>query len=139
MPRGILKPASAHPVAAKIREAIGAADDAPVLVSTPQFTRESDEPGPASPPADREAFEALRELPASALRELGLRQWGRRDEHEDGTETGPMLWLLPGEWYSAIPAGLRVTTITFRDEAFIPGQTDDDIRFGCLAYGIIKD
>lgn len=105
----------------------------------PQFTRPDGEPGPAAPPADREAFDALSTLPDTALEELGLRPWGREFEHDDGTETGRTLWLFPGEWYSAIPAGLPVVDINFRVRAFAPGKTDNDIRFGCLAYGIAKE
>lgn len=105
----------------------------------PQFTRPADEPDPAAPPADRAAFEALSTMPDSALKELGLRPWGREFEHDDGTETGRTLWLFPGEWYSAIPAGLLLVDINFRTRVFAPGKTDNDIRFGCLAYGILQE
>jgi hypothetical protein len=137
MPKGRLVAAAENPVAAKIRAAIGAGPSEPVEVMTPQFTRPAGEPGPASPPADLAAFVALATLPDTALKELGLRRWGRQHEHADGSETGPMLWLFPGEWYSAIPEGLPIVDINFNAERFRLGQTDDDIRFGCLSFGIL--
>lgn len=84
------------------------------------------------------AFDALHKLPDSALRELGLRRWGQKNEHPDGSESGPMLWLFPGEWYSSIPQGLPIVDINFRKEKFVPGRTDNDIRFGCLSFGILR-
>jgi len=139
MSQGILKASNQNPVAAAIRRAIGASETEEVQVLTPQFTRPDGEPAPASPPADREAFEALATLPDSALKELGLRAWGREFEHDDGTETGPMLWLFPGEWYSSIPEGFPVVDIFFREAAFARGKTDNDVRFGCLAFGITRE
>jgi hypothetical protein len=44
--------------------------------------------------------------------------------------------LIPGEWYRLIPDGFMVTDIFGITEPFIKGETDDDIRFGCLSYGI---
>jgi hypothetical protein len=138
MPKFILKSASESADAAKIREAIGAGPNEEVQVTTPQFTRPKGEAGPAAPPADREAFDALRTLPETALLELGFRKWGRREDGRN-REVGPMLWLLPGEWYQAIPEGYPLTCISFREETFQLGVTDNDIRFGCLAYGIFRD
>ncbi len=122
-----------------IRAATGAKPGDTIEVVTPQFTRPASDPGPASPPADMDAWKALPRLPETALRELGLRPWGREHEHDDGTESGRMLWMFPGEWYNAIPNGLPVVDIFFREETFICGVTDNDIRFGCLAYGVLKE
>lgn len=136
--KGKLKKASDHPLAAEIRKAIGAEPGEEVQISTPRFTRPEGDPPPSCPPADRPAFEALADLPESALKEMGLRAWGRQHEHADGAESGPMLWLFPGEWYWAIPAGTRIVSITFTQETFLPGVTDNDIRFGCLSFGILR-
>ncbi len=84
------------------------------------------------PPQD---WEVLLEMDAIALRELGCRPWNDLDD--PGAEHGNRLLLLfPGEWYAFIPAGFPVVTIAGRREAFVPGRTSDDIRFGCLAYGV---
>lgn len=44
--------------------------------------------------------------------------------------------LFPGEWYDVIPDGFIVTGLYGEQYPFKKGDTDDDIRFGCLAYGI---
>lgn len=59
---------------------------------------------------------------------MGLRPWD--------DEGGFVLLLLPGEWYSHIPEGYELVSIMNRKEKFKRGKTSDDIRFGCLAYGI---
>ena len=116
----------------------------PIQIVTPRFTRPKGEPGPASPPSTREDFEGLSELPDDALYEIGLRRWGTKiDADEPGpgppvSKTNPMLWLFPGEWYTSIPEGLPIVSITFQRESFKLGHTDNDIRFGCLSYGILK-
>lgn len=78
---------------------------------------------PTAPPQD---FEALRSMTADRLNELGMRVWD---------ETG--LMLFPGEWYESIPAGYDIIDISGNKEKFEPGVTDNDVRFGCLAFGII--
>lgn len=78
---------------------------------------------PAAPPKD---FDALRSMKQDQLQELGMRVWD---------ETG--LMLFPGEWYDFIPAGYDIVDISGNREKFEPGTTDNDIRFGCLAFGIL--
>lgn len=125
-----LKTASENRTAAKLREVIGAGPDEDVEIVTPQFTREPGATEPASPPVD---FDGLRGLGVNALREMGCRRWDEPDE------SGHVLMLFPGEWYEAIPAGFRVVNIFGETESFVPGTTDDDIRFGCLPYGLRAD
>lgn len=111
-----------------------------IVIVTPQFTRPRGEPGPACPPADAAAWAALRELSVQALRELGCRAWNdpkapdQRDLTVFRTHT---LMLLPGEWYGHIPEGFEVTDINGKACVFTPSVTDDDIRFGCLAFGVL--
>jgi hypothetical protein len=64
-----------------------------------------------------------------ALKELGLRSWEARE--------GLTLFLFPGEWYSYIPEGFEVVTLRYNREVFARGVSDDDTRFGYLAYGIL--
>lgn len=49
----------------------------------------------------------------------------------------PDLWLIPGYLYPIIPIGLKVKSIS-GDESTWTGKEDNDVRFGCLAYGIIE-
>jgi len=138
MARGILKTAKQNPAAGAIRKMIDATDDEPVTVTTPQFERRPGDPKPMPPPAD---FTKLTSLTRAQLMTLGMRPWARKPlagEDEDEA-TGLTLWLFPGEWYSAIPAGLPIVDIFFTEKVFEPGKTDDDIRFGMLGFGILAD
>lgn len=132
MSKGTLKMSDESEVAAQIREAIGVGPTESVEVVTPQFEREPGAPAPAAPPTD---WYALREMDLTALRELGCRAWNDPSEIDDEFG-GQVLMLFPGEWYWVIPAGFVVTSIFNRDEAFVPGRTDDDTRFGCLSFGV---
>ena len=143
MPEGILRKKGEHPMADAIRDAVGAGPDEEVHVTTPQFERTPDMATPASPPETREDWDALRTMTVSALKEMGLQAWNEPDKE------GKVLMLFPGEWYPHIPKGLLIEDINtpveedpnpFRlrhaPEYFEPGVTDNDIRFGCLAYGV---
>jgi hypothetical protein len=122
-------------LAAEIREAIGAGPDEEVHITTPQFERDPGQPEPAAAPTD---WEALRTMTRIELKELGCGTWNDPKEPDDEFD-GKVLMLFPGEWYQSIPAGYVVTDIFNEDEEFVRGQTDDDIRFGCLSYGILVD
>lgn len=78
-------------------------------------------------PQTIEEFDRLKTLDEKILKELGMRRWD---------ESG--LWLFPGEWYNNIPCDFIVTDIFGLSEKFIPGKTDNDTRFGLLAFGIIN-
>lgn len=45
------------------------------------------------------------------------------------------VWMIPGEWYNAIPEGFMVTGLWGQSYPFEKEKSDDDIRFGCLPYG----
>ena len=106
-----------------------------IKIITPQFTRPSNWTPPQTAPSN---FEVLHTMSKSALHELGLCAWGREeDAHGNEIPFSKMLMLFPGEWYWAIPTGFDIVTIFFKPEKFQPGITDNDIRFGCLSYGIL--
>ena len=138
-PSMVLQKPGVNPLADEIREAVGAGPDDEVRITTPQFERPAGLPGPAAPPADMFAF--VTEVPLmspEALRKVGFGAWGAPEDGEGNEIRGQgILWLFPGEWYPHLPAGLKITTISFGEETFVPGKTDDDIRFGCLAYGVM--
>lgn len=99
-----------------------------IRIVTPQFTRTADMPPVKEPPSD---WQALRKMTSSELKALGMGVWS--------TASFPArtaLMLLPGEWYAHIPDGYAVETINGKTSSFRKGKTDNDIRFGCLAYGI---
>lgn len=70
-------------------------------------------------------FKSLRGLSAAELAARGLGNW-------NGS-----LFLFPVGWYDLIPEGFEVVTIGGRRERFRRGRTDDDQRFGMLAYGVV--
>lgn len=47
--------------------------------------------------------------------------------------------LMPGEWYNIIPNGFIVTGLNGEKYAFKRGVSDNDIRDGCLNYGITRE
>lgn len=142
MPSGKLKPASEHFLAAKIRDAIGAGPDEDVEIVTPQFTRPPGDPEPAAPPSTREEWEALSSATRQELRERGLCCWGGFfwnggwQETEEQAAATHEVWLFPGEWYSSVPEGFPIVNIFNVDGQFQRDVTDDDIRFGCLSFGV---
>jgi hypothetical protein len=99
-----------------------------INIVTPQFVRTDSQPKPASPPSTQEDWEALKTMDESSLLEMGLHTWLDPKNQK--------VMLFPAEWYTHIPAGYEVTTISGRQEQFEPGKTDTDIRFGYLAYGV---
>ena len=125
--KGQLKKASENPLAAAIREGIGAGPDEEVQVVTSQLDREPGDPAPPCVPKDLEGFLALRKLSVQALKEMGMRRWNE------------ILWVYPAEWYNSIPAGLGIVDIFGEEERFVPGVTDNGRRVGTLAYGFIRD
>ena len=80
-------------------------------------------------PETKDDFFALKSLPKDVLFKMGVRLWGKNEE------TGEMHYLYPGEWYNLIPEGYPIISISDEEEFFSKTKTDDDIRFGCLAYG----
>ena len=110
-----------------LAQAIDAKPGDTIEIVTPQFTREPGAPPARQPPAP---FESVRSLDFAQLKELGCRCWD--DPDKDGT----VLMLLPGEWYDSIPEGFMLECIDERPHRFEKGESDNDILFGVLAYGI---
>jgi hypothetical protein len=54
---------------------------------------------------------------------------------------GEDLWicLFPAEWYSIIPNGFMLTGLYGEQYPFEKGKSDDDTRYGCLPYGILRN
>jgi len=93
-------------------------------ITTPQFKR-NDGKQPVLEVGD---WEMVRNLPATTLLELGCRPWEKNS-------SGTVLMLLPGEWFNFLPEGVQVEGIFGNVKAFSQETSDDDIRFGVLAYG----
>lgn len=63
---------------------------------------------------------------------------GRGNSPTEELEVDMQLWLIPGEWYNVIPDGFELITITGEKHLFQRNRTDNDTRFGCLAFGILR-
>ena len=110
----------------KFKAAIGAKPGEQIEIVTPQFERTDG----VTPVASIDSWERLRTLSIADLKLLGCGAWDAPDER------GMVLMLFPKEWYPHIPAGYSIVGISGRHEQFSPGETDNDYRYGCLAYGI---
>ncbi|NNU70408.1 hypothetical protein G9X67_34725 [Rhizobium sp. WYCCWR 11152] len=111
--------------AEKLADAIGLKPGDTLEIHTPQFERVDGVKPIANP---EELFEKLHTLPKETLKQIGMCPWD-----ENG------LWLFPHQWYGHIPHGMPLTCIDGSVEPFEAGVTDDDMRFGVLAYGIVPD
>ena len=67
-------------------------------------------------------------LTAEEAKELRFRRWDEEDM--------PNLWLFPLYLVPIIPEGLEVTYISGEKGKYEKDKMDNDIRFGCVAYGI---
>ena len=130
MPKNLLALGDENKLAHVIREALGVGDYDRVIAVTPQFERE-DGKEVYYFPKTKDEFDRLKQLPGWLLKDMGLRVWDEED--------GRVLWLYPGEWYDCIPEDYEITDIFKEKEFFKKNQTDDDIRFGCLSYGFLRE
>lgn len=101
-----------------------------IQIVTPQFER-VDGKLVFARPSTIEEFENLRTLSEAQLKDIGCGIWNKED--------GVVHWLFPKEWYDHIPHGLMVACIDETTFAFESGETDDDTRFGMLAYGFLQN
>lgn len=123
---GKLVPSDESDLAAAIRRAVGAGPYEDVTVYAPPHRSRGDGKVVTYRPT-RAEFDLLRTLPREKLVALGLRSW---DEVSG-------LLLFPVEWYDLIPDGFELVCIDGEREVFESGKTDNDCRFGVLAYGIV--
>lgn len=63
----------------------------------------------------------------------------KKDAPTELLEVDRMIMLFSKEWYNIIPNGFMVTGLFGETYEFERDVTDDDIRFGCLAYGVQKE
>lgn len=124
MPKGKLVAAHENETARKIREAIGAGPNDVVEIVTPQFERTASMPPVKPPPALPSKWHDLRAMTKAELKALGCGNWDGR------------LMLFPKEWYDYIPEGFAIESINGDVEKFQKGVSDDDMRYGCLPYGV---
>ncbi len=111
-------------------KAIGLQPGEKLEIITPQFNRIDGAQVPSPDFMSVADFQALPTKDVATLKALGLGIW---DSDENGTH-----WLYPAEWYLRIPDGLEILSISGEVEVFKRGETDDDRRFGMLAFGFMQ-
>lgn len=70
----------------------------------------------------------LDRLTVEQLRELRFCKW---DDDSD-------LWLIPLWFVPLLPVGIELTSIGGNKVTYTGDNIDLDVRFGCIAYGILK-
>lgn len=73
----------------------------------------------------------MRKRDKAALRAMGFGPWA-----DEPDAAGNILMLIPGEWHKDLPTGLELESISGKHKTVGVDYIDDDIRYGCLAYGI---
>lgn len=116
--------ANATDAAQQLLDAIGAKPGDSIEIVTPQFTRPASMPPAPALPATDDDWVALSAASPQSLQERGFGSW-------DGG-----LFLFPGEWYGHIPGFVEVECISGERGRWDAEERDDDVRFGCLAYGV---
>lgn len=100
-----------------------------IIITGSQHNRPSNWITPGTPPKTMEEWEALRDVPMQELCEAySFGNWNL-----DGVPVA----LIPGEWHGALPEGLVLRCINGQDYTVGQDRIDNDIRFGCLAYGLV--
>ena len=74
-------------------------------------------------------FDKIGELDGDLLYDIGFKVWS---EMEDGD-----LWVFPLWMFDYIPKGMKLVSIGGETIEFDPETTDNDNRFGCIAYGLV--
>lgn len=125
-------------------EAIGVKKGETINFMTPKFEREYELSIDFKPKNSDELKALIETCPADTLLKMGVRKWSNYDENKKDDEDnylkeGEIHYLFPGEWYNLIPNGFEVTGIFGKKYQFINGESDDDIRYGCLPYGFIRN
>lgn len=113
----------------QLKDAIGIKEGEVLEITTPQFER-TDGVVPAFPDV---AFDKLHTLSKEALKGMGCQMWDEPDTD------GNVLWLYPATWYNHIPEGTEMICIDGEVSKFKRGVTDDDMRYGALAYGFKRN
>jgi len=157
----IIPPTVDNPFVQMLRAVTGAAPDEELHITTPTFERPSNLPPPMIPPTAQRDWAEFQRMDREALRAWGLQPFAgyttepprvaggivhrdafyyERDSNDDGGDERPQthtLWLFPGTWYQHIPNGFPIVDIFGVLDEFERGKTDDDIRYGCLAFGVM--
>lgn len=124
-----------------------------ITIITPQFERTTKLEYEWKPQTIEQFKSVVNNAPWNILKGLGFGKWDTmnnlikenipKPKHNELRKAPTKLLdidedvvLFPGEWYDIIPDGFMVTGLYGEQYPFKHGESDDDIRFGCLPYGI---
>ena len=130
MPEHMLPFGDESPLAARLREALGASTYESIVAVTPQFDRD-DGVKVTARPRSVDYLDKIKKLPHDVLMRIGVGAWEKTDTH--------IHYLFPAEWYDYIPEGYEIVTINGSVKKFVHGETPDERRFGMLAFGWIRE
>jgi len=121
-------------------EALGIDAGDELQIMTPQFNRSYDIEINFIPHDEGEIKALMETAPKDILVKMGVCVFYTDEQDDEPTylNRGEIHYLFPGEWYDYIPNGLEVVGIFGERYKFIHGQSDNDIRFGCLPYGFVR-
>ena len=71
----------------------------------------------------------LKEMTIDELKEMRFCRW---------SDEKPGLWLIPLWFVPLLPIGIELTDIFGKTVIYDGNNIDLDVRYGCIAYGIIK-
>lgn len=134
-----------------LAEEIGIKPGDRIEIMTPQFERDWPLEIDFIPKDEAELKVLIESTPQKVLLRMGVCIWATFESEKEDRDKGESMvgeqylkpgeihYLLPGEWYDSIPEGFELIDIGGEKEIFQKGKTDNDIRFGCLAYGFIRN
>jgi len=111
-------------------KALGVSSEDTLVFYAPQFERVDGRVVQYTPTTPEE-YEAIKLMKPENLIKIGCQVW---DSKNDVTH-----WLYPYEWYDHIPNGTKIVTISGKITTFRKDITDNDIRYGALAFGFLSE
>jgi hypothetical protein len=102
-----------------------------IRTATPQFKRQYELTINWKPESVDEFNVVCNDLPIDILNKMGICLFGKTK--------GSKLYLFPGEWFDLIPKGYPVVDIFGHEKLWNKETADNDIRYGCLSCGFLRD
>jgi hypothetical protein len=115
-----------------------------IQIMTPQFERDYELEIKFTPQDESELKALIETASIEILKKMGVCVWSSYKQCVEDNEPdiylkpGEIHYLFPEEWYDHIPNGFEIVDIFGTKEKFTKGETDDDIRFGCLSFGFVR-
>lgn len=132
-------------LASFLKKELGLENNDTINIITPQFERDFEIEIDFIPKSGTELKTLIESAPKDILQKMGVCIWTTYDSEVADYGKSSYLkpqqihYLFPKEWYDYIPDGFEIINVLGEKEIFKRSQTDNDIRFGCLAYGFVRN